>query len=120
MANRALTWWYLSAPLAAEADATEAIRMAPYYALGHYTLGLAKFSTSRYKEADAHFTTSLELDPSYALAWYNRGITRIYLHRATEACTDWDEAQAHGHEIPAKFREDYCRNPIPGNAAEGK
>lgn len=120
MANRALTWWYLSAPLAAEADAKEAIRIAPRYALGHYTMGLAKFSTSRYKEAEAHFTTSLELDPTYELAYFNRGITRIYLHKATDACTDWDEAESLGHPIPPKFREDYCRNPLPGSAAEGK
>lgn len=113
-ANRSLAWWYQGATLACESDARKAIRLAPEYGPGHYSLGLAFFSTRRYQDAEQKFSRSLELDSENALAWYNRGICRMYLRQYEGGCQDWDEAESRGAIISPKLRQDYCRSAPTG------
>ena len=69
------------------ADYTEAIRIAPNYALAFYSRGIAYFNKNDFDYAIADYTVSLRLAPGDVIALQNRG-------HAYEGKQDYDRAIA--------------------------
>lgn len=71
---------------------TEVVEIEPYYAEGHFNLGIATAMTGQYEQSLRHFEKTVELNPYFIKGYFAMGNSLVQLNRNEEAIEQYSKA----------------------------